>query len=163
MTPPLIFSWFDHTLNTRTNPKRIISIRPHTTSRLNRYTVFPPVPLSILSESLIILFQPQVPQISHTLDKQGYFPSVLHGLKYPDFSVDVTAPFLYSSVTKDFAPDVRTAVVCMAVPVDLTVPLCTAVPDGLTVLHYSSVADGSSARLHKLVGGYSLPVFHLYR
>ena len=84
-------------------------------------------------------------------------------LKYPDFSVDVTAPFLYSSVTKDFSPDVRTAVVCMAVPVDLTVPLCTAVPDGLTVLHYSSVADGSSARLHKLVGGYSLPVFHLYR
>ena len=31
MTPPLIFSWFDHTLNTRTNLKRIIGIRPHTT------------------------------------------------------------------------------------------------------------------------------------
>lgn len=70
MTPPLIFSWFDHTLNTRTNLKRIIGIRPHTTSRLNQYTVLPPLPLSILSESLIILFQPQVPQISHTLDKQ---------------------------------------------------------------------------------------------
>lgn len=83
MTPPLIFSWFDHTLNTRTNLKRIIGIRPHTTSRLNQYTVLPPLPLSILSESLIILFQPQVPQISHTLDKQGYFPSDLARIKMP--------------------------------------------------------------------------------
>ena len=49
---------------------------------------------------------------------------------------------------------------CTAVPVDLTVPLCTAAPDGLTVLHYRSAADGSPARLHKAVGGYSLPVFH---
>ena len=80
---PLIFSWFDHTLNTRTNLKRIIGIRPHTTSRLNQYTVLPPLPLSILSESLIILFQPQVPQISHTLDKQGYFPSDLARIKMP--------------------------------------------------------------------------------
>ena len=114
---------------------------------------------------LPLLLQPHAAFCLPLLIDPHHFPahSVLHGLKYPDFSVDVTAPFLYSSVTKDFAPDVRTAVVCMAVPVDLTVPLCTAVPDGLTVLHYSSVADGSSARLHKLVGGYSLPVFHLYR
>ena len=91
---------------------------------------------------------------SRQMPSAHHFPahSVLHGLKYPDFSVDVTAPFLYSSVTKDFAPDVRTAVVCMAVPVELTVPLCTAVPDGLTVLHYSSVADGSQMSVHRHTG-----------
>ena len=32
MILPLIFSWLDHTLNTLTNLKRIIGIRPHTTS-----------------------------------------------------------------------------------------------------------------------------------
>ena len=30
-----------------------------------------------------MLFQPQVPQISHTLDKQGYFPSDLARIKMP--------------------------------------------------------------------------------